>query len=130
MKHPIQPVITDSNGTRRFQKNAIVDFLLEFSTLRGTSLNHLAVMKFSREDWIQFNQLIGYSVCGFSELHCVDDDTLRAIDLMVEEGKDEKTARIEALETELRELRKALVEPMARLFGTHPDDLKNNLKED
>lgn len=130
MKHPLQPVIIDPKGVQRFQKNAIVDFLLKFGRNNGTGLNELAIMDFSREDWIQFYQLIGHSVSGFTELSCVDDDTCRAIDIMIEQGKDEKSARIEALETELQELRKALVEPMARLFGIHPDDLKNNLKED
>ena len=70
-QHPVQPLVVDEHGTIRFKGNAIVRFLLDTSV---NDLNKLYCMPFSREDWVQFNQLIGYSVCGWSDLSCVNDD--------------------------------------------------------
>ena len=73
--HPIQPLITDKNGTTRFKGNAIVGFLLDAGPF---DMNQLAVMHFSDEDREQFVQLIGYSLSGFGELSCVSDKTYDA----------------------------------------------------
>jgi hypothetical protein len=70
--HPLQPLIQDQHGTLRFKANAIVQFLLEHGP---HDLNKLALMDFSDEDRIQFAQLVGYSLSGFSELSYVDDAT-------------------------------------------------------
>ena len=121
-KHPIQPVETDAHGTLRFKRNAIVGKLLELCSARGFGLNEIAAGRFDQDDRVQFAQLIGYSVSGFGDLGYVDTDTWNAVDLMAN-GSDEKDARIESMTEELDALRKALREPMARLFGVHPDDL-------
>ena len=74
-RHPIQPLITDENGTVRFKQNAIVALLLD----RGRfDMNDLACMDFADEDREQFAQLIGYSLCGFSDLSYVNDRTYEA----------------------------------------------------
>lgn len=70
---PNQPVYLDPHGTIRFRKNAIVDALLEFGQEHGFGLNQIACKPFSREDRIQFAQLIGYSVSGWGSLSYCDD---------------------------------------------------------
>jgi hypothetical protein len=74
-EHPSQPIGFDSNGTIRFKKNEIVDFLLEHGTV---DLNRLWLMlykkQFSVDDMIQFYQLIGYSVSGFGDIFNKQED--------------------------------------------------------
>lgn len=69
----MQPLIEDDHGIVRFKANAIVRTLLDEASKRGYSLNDLAALDFSQADWEQFNQLIGYSLCGYHELSCVSD---------------------------------------------------------
>ncbi len=121
-RHPIQPIERDSHGTLRFKKNAIVDKLLSLCSAQGFGLNDIALGRFDHDDRVQFAQLIGYSVSGFSSLGYADEDTMRAVDLMMV-GANEKDARVESLSAELEAMRAALREPMARLFGVHPEDL-------
>ena len=121
-KHPIQPLATDHNHTLRFKKNAIVDYLLDFGQAHNCGLNELSCMNFPKEDWIQFAQLIGYSLSGFSELSYVDNDSYKAAEAM-SKGMDEKDARIQELEATLKAIREGLREPIAELYGKHPDDL-------
>lgn len=73
--HPVQPLIDDPHGVRRFKLNAIVQRLMEFARQRGCGMNELAEMQFSDEDRVQFAQLIGYSLQGFGELSYVSDET-------------------------------------------------------
>lgn len=120
MNHPIQPLITDERGTLRFKSNAIVRHLLDNG---GIDLNELSLMDFSVQDWDQFAQLIGYSLSGFGGLSYVSQDTYAVAERMAEHGETEAAARIAYLEGELQALRQMLREPMARLFGIHPDDL-------
>lgn len=120
-KHPMQPVITAKDGVVRFKANAIVQHLLDHG---GIDLNALAVLPFSSEDRAQFAQLIGYSVSGFGELGYAPLDVVAAADRMVETGETAEQARIASLQEELDDLRADLREPMARLFGKHPDDLR------
>ena len=70
-EHPVQPLIVDPDGVVRFKSNAIVRYLLDACPF---DLNKLAVMPFSDEDREQLAQLIGYSLCGFSELSYVRDE--------------------------------------------------------
>lgn len=71
----IQPTIIDKNGTRRFLKNEIVDDVTDMK------LNDIALYRYSNpeiplDDYRQFNQLLGYSVCGFLGLsYCYRDGT-------------------------------------------------------
>jgi hypothetical protein len=121
MKQPIQPTYKDNNGIIRFQGNEIVRYLLDNG---GIDLNHLARQKgFSREDWVQFAQLIGYSVSGWSDLSYVTDQDYEAVQLMDKEGKSEWQARAESLEETLNTLKTGIVDAMAVLFEIHPDDL-------
>lgn len=117
---PIQPLAKDSRGVMRFKENAIVQYLLDNG---GIDMNHLATIPFSKEDRQQFAQLIGYSLSGYGELSYVDDDAYGAAETMASTGMSEEQSRIAYLESELKALREALREPMARLFGRHPDDL-------
>lgn len=71
-KHPMQPLVIDEDGVARFKANAIVRFLLNDGP---NDLYRLTRMPFSKEDWTQFAQLIGYSVSGFADLSYVDDET-------------------------------------------------------
>lgn len=77
LKHPNQPVGFDDQGTIRFKKNAIVDFLVR-DMRPGYDMNTIVRMyhegKFSYEDLLQFYQLVGYSVSGFGDLSAVKDE--------------------------------------------------------
>ena len=72
VRHPVQPLILDKNGTVRFKKNRMVEFLLDAGPF---DMNTLAAMEFSDEDREQFAQLIGYSLSGFADLIYVSDET-------------------------------------------------------
>lgn len=71
--HPVQPIVTDADGTKRFHGNAIVRHLLDAGP---SGMDYLAIMLFTDADRAQFAQLIGYSVCGFGELSYVSDATV------------------------------------------------------
>lgn len=120
-KHPIQPLVPDSSGVLRFKENAIVRYLLDNGKI---DLNDLARLEFHQEDREQFAQLIGYSLSGYGDLPYVSNRTYDAAARMA--GDPEASAleaRVADLEGKLSELRSALAEPIAALFGVHPDDL-------
>lgn len=71
MKHPIQPLEKDMYGRIRFKSNKIVEYLLDTG---GIDMNKIAREQFDREDYVQFAQLIGYSLDGFGTLSYVDDE--------------------------------------------------------
>ena len=76
MKHPAQPVGVDDSGIVRFKRNAIVDFLIRDARPgfdMNTIIRKVFAGEFSREDMVQFYQLIGYSVEGFGDLSLVPD---------------------------------------------------------
>jgi hypothetical protein len=125
MKHPFQPIEQDENGVYRFKKNRIVEFLLDAGQF---DLNHLATMNFSNEDRTQFAQLIGYSVSGFGELdsYVSNDDYMVADGIANGEG-DPRDIEIAILRKEIKELRESFVDPVSRMFGYHPDDLRERL---
>ncbi|WP_190284481.1 MULTISPECIES: hypothetical protein [Aeromonas] len=120
MNHPLQPIYADEQGVVRFKANKIVCHLLDHG---GITLNDLATLDFSVEDWEQFAQLSGYSLSGFGELSYVRKYTYEAAAKMAELGLSEAEARIAHLEGELLALRQALREPIARPYGEHPDEL-------
>lgn len=120
VKQPIQPLVTDQYGTLRFKKNTIVRYLLDNG---GINLNDLARIEFSQDDRQHFAQLIGYSLSGYGDLSYADDATFEAATAMAEQGMNYKDARIATLAEKLDSLKQALREPMAELFGVHPDDL-------
>lgn len=120
MNHPIQPIITDANGTKRFKANKIVRYLLDAG---GIDMDQLAIMPFDQDDREQFAQLIGYSLSGFSGLSYVSDVTHEAAGKMAEDGKSATDARIEVLEEKLDAVRSALKPVVPQLFQIDPDDL-------
>ncbi len=79
MTHPMQPVVRDKTGVLRFQANAIARYLLDHG---GIDLNRLALLDFTDDDRMQFAQLIGYSVSGYSELDYASDESVDAADEM------------------------------------------------
>jgi len=123
MKHPIQPLIADSNGTVRFKENKIVTYLLDHG---GLDMNDLAKYPFDKEDRVQFAQLIGYSLSGFGDLSYVSDDDYDTAQNIYLSMVDERDARIETLTDIVTLLRKELRNPIAQLYGIHPDDLSTD----
>ncbi len=125
MKHPNQPIEEDAHGVLRFKENKIVSKLLDVASAHGCGLDELHRMNFSREDWQQFNQLIGYSVSGYASLSCSSLDDTFVFDLMCEDPElTEEQARIQYLDGLIKRLRDALREPMAELFGLCPEDME------
>jgi hypothetical protein len=130
VRHPIQPIVKDINGTLRFKANAIVRYLLDFNAgghgkPGHIDMNTLAVMDFSQEDREQFAQLIGYSLSGFGELSYVSNDTYETAANMAEKSSDEKNVRITYLEGILEQTREGLKNVVPTLFRVHPDDLQS-----
>lgn len=83
-RQPMQPVFTDERGHDRFRMNSIVDYLLLNA---GIDLNRLAMQPFPREDQMQFAQLIGYSLSGYSELSYVTDESYEAACKLAKRGE-------------------------------------------
>ena len=124
MKHPIQRIAEDEHGVVRFTKNTIVNHLLAELEKHDYTLNNLAVdcSKHNRDDWDQFYQLIGYSVCNAPcshDLLVMADAIAESEDMTTSEEK-----RATAAEDRVKEL-KDLLRPLAsEAFGKHPDDLE------
>lgn len=81
-EHPMQPIILDKHGIARFKENSIVRYLIDNGNI---SLNDIEILQFSKEDYEQFNQLLGYSVSGFGDLNYVRKKTVEKADYLVEE---------------------------------------------
>ncbi len=123
--HPIQPLVKDNDGILRFKENKIVRDLLAYATARGFSLNEIARKDYTKEDRQQLAQLIGYSLCGYSELSSYVDTAAYAAAIAKASGSEKSDMEFERdhYRKELLVLQKALQKPMARLFERHPDDL-------
>ena len=119
-KHPIQPLVKDDHGVVRFKENALVRYLLDHG---GLDMNKLAMVSFPREDREQFAQLIGYSHSGASDLSYMSDDVIEAARRAYDEQTTPAGAMARVQAEKLDALRRALREPMADLFGVHPEDL-------
>ena len=77
MKNPFQPFEMTGNVVR-FRRNKIVEDLLDFAQLHGFGLNQIAMRgDYTQDDYEQFMQLIGYSLCGFHEISRVSDKTAK-----------------------------------------------------
>ena len=73
--HPMQELAMDDHKVIRFRRNAIIHWMLDMGKEgRQFDLNSMRMIPFPREDWEQFMQQIGYSVCGYSELMHDDED--------------------------------------------------------
>ncbi len=67
-KNPMQPVVIAADGAIRFKANEIVRDLLGLAEKNGVGLNHIAAGEYSKDDYSQLMQLIGYSVSGYGDL--------------------------------------------------------------
>jgi len=114
---PIQPI-----NEHRFVPNKIVQMLLD--THHSADMNTIAVMDFTDQERMQFAQLIGYSLGGFSELSYVDDKTYEAASNIAEEGMTDEEARNKALRHQINCAREGLKIAASALFRIHPDDLE------
>ena len=111
---PIQPLIDG-----RFVPNKIVEYLLDNG---GIDLNQIARMNFTKQERMQFAQLIGYSLSGFGSLSYVDNETYDTAENMVE-GERQNLARIIYLRGVIETSRKHLNKAVVELFEVHEDDL-------
>lgn len=121
--HPIQPTYPDEDGTLRFRENKVVNCLLEEARKHGVDLNFLAMQDLPREDWVQFAQLIGYSVGSFGTISYVTSDDYALVTAPRPNGESDLQARVEILTERLTALKNMLREPIAELYDIHPDDL-------
>ncbi len=64
-RQPIQPIILDEHGVRHFKANRIIEYLLRCNKF---NMNELAMLNFDNDERQHFAQLIGYSVCGYTDL--------------------------------------------------------------
>ncbi len=81
--NPMQPVVL-INGIPRFKENRIVSWMLEELNRRGVDLNYAAsifrTQGEGKDDYQQLMQLIGYSVSGYGDLSCCDEDVCARAD--------------------------------------------------
>lgn len=83
-KHKHQGIVLTESGVLRFVQNKIVSDLLDFASEHGFGMNRVARTEYSKDDRVQFAQLIGYSVYGWSTLSYVsDEDWVQIVELMV-----------------------------------------------
>jgi hypothetical protein len=92
VKHPVQSVVVDPHGTYRFKQNPVVRKFMEMAQQgRKYDMNDAAMDYgngyFARNDMVQFAQLIGYSVAGWSDLSYVSDKDYEAAQRKVEKMK-------------------------------------------
>lgn len=123
-KHPMQPIVEDEYKTLRFKENKIVSKLLDFASERGYDMNQIAMGDFSKEDRQQFAQLIGYSVCGYSDLSYSEPNAYEIATVMHEDGETEQEAKLKYYENLVADLKEQLKEPISNLFNIHPEDLE------
>jgi len=87
-KHPRQPIELDERGTVRFKRNHIVDFLVR-DMRPGYDMNTISMKvhngEFSNEDYVQFCQLIGYSVSGYGDLSMIPAEEVEECDALAYE---------------------------------------------
>lgn len=109
-EHPIQNIVTDAHGVKRFETNRLVEKLLEVATATGFGLNELYAFGFGLDgidrDRRQLAQLIGYSVSGYGSLSYVRDQDYAAV--ARRDGRPEDAARIAELEEEVGVLKVAI----------------------
>jgi len=121
----MQPIIKDAGNRARFRPNKIVRYLLERAREINVDMNHIHdTLDFSDEDRRQFAQLIGYSLSGYSELPYVSDEAYETALKMSLSEKSEVECQNEYRGELIKQLKDALLEPMARLFEIDQDDLK------
>lgn len=74
---PMQPVHITEGGIARFVANRIVDDALDTAAGQGFDMNHIALLalqgRYTKDEQMQFAQLIGYSVDGYGSLSYTTD---------------------------------------------------------
>jgi hypothetical protein len=85
LKQPRQPIGWADDGVIRFKENKIVKWMLDMGRGGQKFDLNLIVMrlhegKFSVEDLIQLDQLIGYSTSGFGDLSYIPPEEVEACD--------------------------------------------------
>lgn len=80
LKHPMQPIGYDDQGILRFKRNAIVEALLSEGVDMNVIMRRVLEGTYTREDYTQFVQLIGYSVSGTGDLSSFDRKVRKAAD--------------------------------------------------
>lgn len=119
--HPIQPLELSEHGVLRFKANKILRKLVDEKII---DLNYVACMDgVDKDDQNQLAQLIGYSHSGYGSLSYSDDYTYSTAYAMYHGQKSELEARLEYLEGLVANLKAVLREPVADLYGIHPEDL-------
>jgi len=97
LKPPMQPVALDPRGVLRFQKNAIVEWIHENHPTETMMLNTImakvATGEFTRQDAIQYYQLLGVSVGMLAECHFVNDSEVQEFHGMMERAEEVKEFR-------------------------------------
>lgn len=124
---PLQPIYTDSEGHKRFQKNKIVDLMYDIIRDSHTRVS-VAVQRRAREkgieippgDWDQFNQMMGYSVNG---MPWEDNDLEDTAAWMMKHGLSEQEARNRSLQRLVDKFRDDFRPFVSMLYGVHPEDL-------
>lgn len=80
LKHPMQPIGYDDHGVLRFKRNAIVEGLLNEGSDMNVIMRRVLEGVYTREDYTQFIQLVGYSVSGAGDLSSFDRKVRKAAD--------------------------------------------------
>lgn len=82
LAHPTQPIGFDESGVIRFKRNAIVRAM--FDEQHILNMNEIVIRlqqgHFSKADYTQFIQLIGYPVSGAGELDGFDRKVIGVAD--------------------------------------------------
>lgn len=114
---PTQPIVNDS-----FVENRIVSMLLAKCEENGLTLTEINMMDFTREERIQFAQLLGATLEGFGMLSYVDDESYGTV-RRINKGMTELEARNSTLRDQLKEAREGVRLAATALFMIAPEDL-------
>ena len=81
---PMQPIELDEKGVVRFKRNRMVRDLLDFSQPRGFGMNEMAAGDYTADEWMQFAQLIGYSVSSYGDLSYASKESVARADAIAQ----------------------------------------------
>lgn len=130
---PMQPVMTDRDGTRRFVENRIIRDLVEFSATHGRGIHAIAAGDYTDQERQQFAQLNGYSIRGYGELSYVDDVAYEQA-CAQSDGDDPDQVRLDLLDEVIQDALKAHIAmgkalQVATTKTLVPEDLDEDLNE-
>lgn len=106
----------------------IVRDMLDHSTPLGFDMNRIAMANYDRADRVQFAQLIGYSVAGFSDLQSyVSDEDYAVAEQKIETRNNASlTEQLEARNLVLKSALKDLQQGIRHLYHSLPWDEEHN----